>query len=219
MPEGGRVGAQSPSSARPSHLRMWSWHPMDVVFVTRHGPLTSLSPQLTFGNHQQPSTLQQVPRQVPLDANSLGLEGGGRPRSALQRSHQEDLATPSPAGPWPSQTLAATSRTGFPRAAGRMVRLLYLGRQRRLALPARLHRMLRPVLVSKPHPLSTGAPRGHGATRPASSQVHGSTCPASSSCWNPGAPSQGPTDGLRSRRGCRECGRGPRLCKPGSQLS
>ena len=47
--------------------------------ATRHRPLTPLS-QPTFGDHQEPSTLQQVPGQVPLDASSFGLEGGRQVR-------------------------------------------------------------------------------------------------------------------------------------------
>ena len=36
-------------------------------------------PEPTFGNHQQPSALQQIPGQIPLDADSLGLEEGSSP--------------------------------------------------------------------------------------------------------------------------------------------
>lgn len=50
----------------------------------RQGPLTALKPQPTFGDHQQSSALQQVSRQVPLDANSLGLEGGAQAQGRLR---------------------------------------------------------------------------------------------------------------------------------------
>lgn len=50
----------------------------------RHGPPTALEPQPTFGDYQQPSALQQVSRQVPLDADSLGLEGGVQAQGLLR---------------------------------------------------------------------------------------------------------------------------------------
>lgn len=82
--------------------------PEDVALaphVTRHWPLVPLR-RPTFGDHQQPSTLQQVSRQVPLDADSLGLEGGERVRVSPRWTPPGDSCHPE------AHTTLATTNLG-----------------------------------------------------------------------------------------------------------
>lgn len=69
------------SSSRPSHLSTW---PCTPDAVTLRWPLMP-RPWPTSGDHQQPSALQQVPGEIALDADSLGLGGGEQARSVLDR--------------------------------------------------------------------------------------------------------------------------------------
>ena len=169
--------------------------------VTTRWPLTPL-PWPPFGNHQQPSALQQIPGEIPLDADSLGL-GGGEQAQVSPRQKPLHL---SPTRPWPSQTLAATSRTGFPRAAGRMLKLLYLPRHSWLVQALTLHQRLspsacpqslhRPVPTSRPHPISPGAQEARGSQ--ASSWPSQEQLPEPWGTQPVGWQAWGPTEGVGS---------------------
>lgn len=73
-------------------LRMWPWRPCDQALAP-----DDPQPHPTFADHQKASALQQVPRQVPPDADSHGLEGGEQaqvsPRQEPSGGHAQSPGT------------------------------------------------------------------------------------------------------------------------------
>lgn len=172
-------------------------------------------PWPTFGDHQQPSALQQVPGEVALDADSLGL-GGGEQAQVSPRQKPLHL---SPTRPWPSQTLAATSRTGFPREAGRTLKLLYLPRHGWLvqALPLHQRQPQRLPPVSAQTSSHKQAPphlaRGSGGTGQPACGCGECGLGEPGGAGSAGIANQrrqpaGGLAGLGPHRGCGECGLG-----------
>lgn len=89
-PEGGREGGSGQGQVQQD-LPTEYWPPSRSPAQDQCWPLMPL-PWPTFGHHQQPSTLQQIPGQIPLDARSLGLEGGEQ----AQVSPRQRPLQPSP---------------------------------------------------------------------------------------------------------------------------